>query len=207
MTEINLIWNLERLSYVWFCNLKNNEINTMFYWTDLRSQFICFWLQGTKVQPHPEFLLVKVFFQASSHTKHDMWHSSSSGSHKLTFSCRNLLLSHEYFFLMCDYSSPGLALSLYHTNNPVWIVSGSSVTPPLLSWLQCFLSGMLGFFSFQIYWRSWRIKGWEWLRPCFKMGIVTLNSTGSWWELLTTALLILLVPRCCCGACSAVCTL
>lgn len=52
------------------------------------------------------------------------------------------------------------------------------------------------FFSFRIYWRGWRIKGWEWLRPCSKMRIVKLNITGYWWDLLTTALLILLLPCC-----------
>lgn len=54
------------------------------------------------------------------------------------------------------------------------------------------------FFSFQIYWRGWRIKGWEWLRPCCKMRIVTLNISGYLWDLFTTAVLILLVPWCWC---------
>lgn len=53
-------------------------------------------------------------------------------------------------------------------------------------------------FSFQIYWRGWRIKGWEWLKPCCKMRIVTLNITGYLWDLFTNALLILLVFWCWC---------
>lgn len=78
------------------------------------------------------------------------------------------------------------------------MVLSSSVILPLLHGFSVPCLGCWVLFSFQIYWRGWRIKGWEWLRPCSKLRIVTFNITGYQWDLFSTAVLILLVPQCWC---------
>lgn len=207
MTEINLIWSLESsMSYVWFHNLKKIIIQCFIEQIWDHSSF-AFGFREPKCSCTLNSCCWKASSKPSVTPKMVMWHSSSSGSHKLTFFCRNLLSSRDNFFFLPDYSSAGLALGLYHIRQAYVDIVRQLCNISITFLPSVFLVWDVGvFFSFHIYWRGWRIKGWEQLRPCSKMRIVTCNITGYWWDLFTTALLILLVTPVLvswCGACSA----
>lgn len=167
MNEINLISSLERPSHGQLHNQnqpkKERSLNE--YSILLNRSWITVHLLlalGCLVQPHPEFLLLKCFFQASRCSK--KMTSDVVPAQRATISpspigtCFWVMTVPSSYLPNCN---PGLALDCITSDKPIWILFGRSVIiPPLLLCLQGFLSGFVFFFlCFQIHWRGWRIKG------------------------------------------------